>query len=144
MARKYLIALFLILLSSCEKNQNINEHLLKFYGDALEDIGYSIARSDNGFVIAGQFTEVSRPTPNYIENRTSKRQMGIIKTGNDGNVIWQHTFGDNYPAVGTKVIVLDDGSVVCAGYVIDTVSPFLRDIFVVKTDGEGSVISKKI
>lgn len=144
MARKYLIILLLIIISSCEKSQDLNEKILKFYGDALEDIGYSVAKAEGGFVIAGQLTEVSRPTPNVINTGTSVRKMGIIKTGDDGNVIWQKSFGDNFPAVGTKAIVLDDGSVVCAGYVIDTVAPFLRDIFVVKTDGTGSVISQKI
>ena len=53
MARKYFFILMLILLSSCEKNKDVNENLLKFYGDALEDIGYSVAKAGDGFVIAG-------------------------------------------------------------------------------------------
>ena len=143
MARKYLYILMLILLSSCEKNKDVNENLLKFYGDALEDIGYSIAAAKTGFVIAGQLTDVSRPEPNYIEIRSSQRKMGLIRTGDDGNVIWQKSFGGRLPAVGTKAVELDDGSIVCVGHVIDTVT-LLKDIFIVKTDGGGSVILQKI
>ena len=76
MARKYFFILMLILLSSCEKNKDTNESLLKFYGDALEDIGYSVVRADNGYVIAGQLTEVNRPTQNYILTSPSGRKIG--------------------------------------------------------------------
>ena len=74
MARKYFFILMLILLSSCEKNKDTNESLLKFYGDALEDIGYSVVRADNGYVIAGQLTEVNRPTQNFKIGRASWRE----------------------------------------------------------------------
>ena len=144
MARKYFFILMLILLSSCEKNKNVNENLLKFYGDALEDIGYSVARADNGYVIAGQLTEVHRPTQNYILPSSSSRKMGIIRTNDDGNALWQKSFGDKLPSVGTKAIVLGDGSVICVGYVIDTVPPFQRNIFIVKSDGEGNPLLQKI
>jgi hypothetical protein len=143
MARKYLFILMLILLSSCEKNKDVNENLLKFYGDALEDIGYSISKAGDGFVIAGQLTEVSRSDQNSIDTRTSRRKMGIIMTGDDGNVTWQKRFGGKLPAVGTKAIALDDGSIVCVGYVIDTVT-LLRDIFIVKTDVGGSPLLQKV
>lgn len=142
MARKYFFILMLILLSSCEKNKDIDESLLKFYGDALEDIGYGVARAGDGFVIAGQLTEVSRSSPNRID-RTSRQKMGIIKTTDDGNVVWQKSFGGKLPAVGTKAVELDDGSIVCVGYVIDTVT-LLKDIFIVKTDGGGSALLQKI
>lgn len=144
MYRYYFITLLLFLFSSCERTEDINNNILRFYGDALEDIGYSIAPADNGFVIAGQLTEVSRPTTNYIDIKTSVKKMGIIKTDNNGNVFWQKSFGNKLPAVGTKAIVLEDGSVVCVGYVIDTITPFLKDIFIVKTDNQGGVLLQKI
>ena len=142
MARKQLFILLLVLLSACEKNQDTNEKILKFYGDALEDIGYSIAKADNGYVIAGQLTQVSRPTTNYIETSTSRGKMGVIRTSDDGNILWQKSFGDKLPAVGTKAVVLDDGSIICTGYVIDTIT-LLRDVFIVKINSEGSPLLQK-
>ena len=139
MARIYLIIVLLILLSSCEKTQDINDNMLKFYGDALEDIGYSVAAVDNGYVIGGQFTEVSRTQGNLINDKASVKNMGIIKTGPDGNEIWKKNFGGGLPAVGSKVLTLDDGSVICVGYIIDTLTLLKdKDIFVVKVDAEGT------
>jgi hypothetical protein len=143
MKRIYSLALVMILLSSCNKTEDLNNNILKFYGDALEDIGYGVTLAEDGLVISGQLTQVSRPGSNYIDAKTSKDKMGLIKTGFDGNVFWQKSFGDKLPAVGTKAIVLDDGSVVCAGSVTDTVS-LLTDIFVVKTNNQGDVVAQKI
>ncbi|TAL64695.1 MAG: hypothetical protein EPN88_10580, partial [Bacteroidetes bacterium] len=142
MTRKYLIVLFLMLLSACEKTHDIDNNIIKFYGDALEDIGYSIAEVGNGYLIAGQFTEVSR-NGNIIYTKTSVKKMGIIKTGTDGNEIWKESFGDKVPAAGSKVLALDDGSAICVGYAIDTVT-LMKDLYVVKVDAEGNSLSQKI
>jgi hypothetical protein len=69
--------------------------------------------------------------------------MCIIKTGTDGNVIWKKSFGDRLTAVGSKVLALDDGSVICTGNVIDSVN-LQRDIFVVKVDADGTGLMQKI
>ncbi|MCX6326555.1 MAG: hypothetical protein NT144_07885 [Bacteroidia bacterium] len=140
MTRKYVILLLFILLSSCEKRQDENDILLKFYGDAYEDIGYSVAKVDNGYVIAGQLTAITRNGANNITG--SSKKMGIIKTGSDGNVIWKNSFGDTLQAVGTKVLALDDGSIICTGYVTDQVT--LQDMFVVKLDADGTNSVQKI
>jgi hypothetical protein len=143
MNRITMIALIMIFFSSCNKTEDINNNILKLYGDALEDIGYSITRTDDGLIMAGQLTTVARIGTNYIDSKNSKKKMGVIKTGIDGNVIWQKSFGDKLPSVGTKGIVLDDGSVVCAGYIVDTLTQ-LKDVFVVKTNNLGEVTSQKI
>jgi len=133
--RNYITLIFIILLSSCEKNQDINEPLLKFYGDAYEDIGYSIAQIENGYVIAGQFTGITRNENNYIES--SRKKMAIIKTDVDGNRIWKSSLGDEIPAVGLKVLTLIDGSIMCTGFVIDTTS-LERNLFIVKMGADGT------
>jgi hypothetical protein len=149
MTRKYFILIILMFLASCEKGTDNNDIILKYYGDALEDIGYSIAEYDGGYFIAGQLTEVSRTVGNLIDNAKSVKKMGIIKTDKDGNVVkegnsfWSKKFGNKVTSLGTKLIVLDDGSVVCTGYVIDTINN-LKDIFVVKTDAGGTNSIEKI
>jgi len=142
MARKYIIPLLIIILSSCQKPQENSDTILKYYGDVYEDIGYSVAKSDNGYVIAGQLTDVVRTSPNVLDpNSINNKKMGIIKTGLDGNQIWKKSFGDS-PALGSKVLVLDDGSVVCTGFV--TTSNLTKDIFVVKVDANGGTLMQKI
>jgi hypothetical protein len=144
MKKNYGILLLLVVLSSCQKSQDYNDNILKFYGDVYEDIGYSVAKTDNGYVIGGQLTIVSR-TGNYIniDKSQNNKKLAIIKTGADGNVIWKKSFGDKLTGAGSKVIVLDDGSIVCTGYVTDTVS-LQKDIFVVKTDGDGGNLVQKV
>ncbi|MCX6256048.1 MAG: hypothetical protein NTV31_16475 [Bacteroidia bacterium] len=142
MKRNWVILLLIFLLLSCEKSQDKNENILKFYGDALEDIGYSVARVEDGYVIAGQVTEVSRVNGNYIEEGLSVKKMGVIKTDLNGNVIWKKSFGGGLAAAGSKVLTLDDGSIVCTGYVIDSLTQ--KDIYVVKLDVSGTATVEKI
>src|ERR1035437_554395 len=110
MTIRYLFPVLVILLASCQKSQD-NNSILKFYGDASEDIGYSVAKAGNGYVIGGQFTKVAR-NGNLIDDKNSIKKLEIIKVGNDGNTIWKNSYGDRQPAVGSKVLTLDDGSII--------------------------------
>jgi hypothetical protein len=140
MFRKYVILLFMVILSSCEPSQDENTTILKLYGDALEDIGYSIAATDGGYAIGGQFTEVARDG-NYIQVESSLKKMGIVKTDIEGNEIWKKSFGGDSVAVGLKVIVLSDGSIVSAGYIVNGKN--LKDIYVVKISADGTASTEK-
>ena len=130
-----------ILFTACERNED-DDTLLKFFGSASEDIGYSIAIADDGYLICGQMTVISRSEDDYRPIYSKK--MGIIKTGFDGNILtsWKNkTFGDS-TAMGSKIIELDDGSVICAGHIIDKSTQ--KDIFVVKLSSDGSQVVQKI
>lgn len=131
---------FLFFVAACERTQDYDE-ILKFYGDAKEDIGNSVAIADDGYYICGQLTEVIR-TPEKIITGSSKKPC-IIKTGFDGNVIWKKTFGGKLQGSGTKIIVTDDGSVICTGQVTDTVSQE-SDLFVARINSDGSGAVEKI
>lgn len=143
MTRKFTIISLIILLSSCQKSIDTNDNILKFYGDALEDIGYSVASAADGYVIAGQLQVVSRIGTDYIDEAHSVKNMGIIKTDLNGNTIWKMSFGGRQTSAGSKVLTLDDGSIICTGYVIDTLT-LLKDIYVVKMDGAGTGSVEKI
>jgi hypothetical protein len=141
MTRKYIILLLFLLLSSCEKNQDKNDIILKFYGDAFEDIGYSVTAVTDGYVIAGQLTDIVRTNGNYIDSSDIK--MGIIKVGPDGIIIWKKSFGDRLSATGLKVLPLDDGSLICSGYAVDSVT-LEKDVFVVKVNSDATQAWQKI
>jgi hypothetical protein len=135
MIKRYIILLLFVILASCEKSQDYNDILLKFYGDVYEDIGFSVAQVEGGYIIGGQLTEVIRDNNGIVTTSVSNKKMAIIKTNTDGNVIWKKTFGDPLTAVGSKILVLDDGSILCTGYVIDSLQ---KDTFVVKVDADGN------
>jgi len=140
MIKKYGILVLMVILSSCEPNTDEDTSLLRLYGDALEDIGFSIAKTDDGYIVGGQFTEVYRDG-NSIRVDSSKKKMGIVKTDIDGKLIWKKSFGDKKVAVGSKVITLSDGSFAATGYIENTVNN-LKDVFVVKVSADGSTFTQ--
>jgi len=140
MAIRYAGILLMILLVSCEKSIDPQRTFIKYFGDAYEDIGYSLAKTDDGYVIAGQLTEIQRDHDNYITG--SGKRLGIIRTGPDGNIIWQKFLGNRLSAAGSKVIY-DAGKIICTGYAIDSIT-LQKDIFVAKMDIDGNNLVQNI
>jgi hypothetical protein len=134
MRRVKIILFVLIVFASCKRTSD-NPEILKFYGDAREDIGYSVAEGDEGYYICGQATEITRSSGNIISG--TSRKPCIIKTDFEGNTIWEKHFGGKLQGLASKVIVLEDGSVVAAGQVTDTVTS-KTDILVVRLNSTGT------
>lgn len=137
------IGIFLVILisvASCERTKDDTE-ILKFYGDAKEDIGNSVAIADDGYYICGQLTVVTRTTESIITN--SSKKPSVLKTGFDGNVIWKQTFGEKLQGTAVKIIVTENGSVICAGQVTDTISQE-TDLLVVKINSDGTGAVEKV
>ena len=125
------------LFASCQKSVD-QPYILKFYGDAYEDIGYSVSIVSDGYVIAGEVTTITRKNGNIV---SSAKDMGIYKTGWNGNVIWKIIAGGKYDDWGSKIYQLDDGSLICIGTSTDTTksTPGLTDIFAVKVTVAGTI-----
>lgn len=130
--------ILLMLLQSCEKNSE-RPYNFRLYGDAYEDIGYSVLTVNDGYVIAGQLTVIKRKDGNYIES--SNKNMGIIKVNWNGDVVWKVITGGKYDDSGSKIYQLTDGSLICAGTFTDTTgaTPGTKDIFVVRLSSTGTV-----
>ena len=125
------------LFASCQKSED-QPYTLKFYGDAYEDIGYSATIVSDGYVFAGEVTDVTRSGGSIV---SQTKDMGIFKTGWDGNVLWKVTAGGKFSDWGTKVNQLDDQSLICVGTFTDTstVLPGTTDIFIVKVTSAGTI-----
>lgn len=141
MIRKYILLLIPVILFSCEKSSVKNEYILKYYGDAYEDIGLSVDNTDNGYVITGQLTEIRRDVPNYISS--SSKKMAFIRTDLNGNRITKTSLGGRLNSVGSKVITNDNGMIITAGYVIDSVT-LQKDIYIVELNSDGETVKEKI
>jgi len=131
-----LLAFFLQ--TGCEKDENI-DMILRLYGDAYEDIGYSIAMSDQDIIIGGLRTVITRRDGNYIES--SDRNMGIFKTGPTGLQKWEATPGSPGDDEASKVIVLPGGEIIAAGMTVTgTGLAANSDIYLVKLGSDGQIL----
>jgi hypothetical protein len=133
-----ILILMLILFTSCKKDVE-KPYTLKFYGDAYEDIGYSVSALSDGYVFAGQLTKITRVNGNNIVS--SNKNMGIIKTGWNGNIIWKVSAGGKFNDWGSKIYQNDDGSLICVGTFSDTttVTSAQTDVFAVKVSTTGII-----
>ena len=142
----YILFSALLVLSSCEKVVDKGEYgnpLLKFYGDAKSDIGYSIAEISDGYIICGKLTVITRDK-NDAEATIivdEDPQLGVIKVNRSGIQQWEYTGGGSEFDEGRKIVVLNDGSFVCLG--TTTVESGLgqnKDVFITKISSSGSMI----
>jgi hypothetical protein len=133
---------FLILFAACKKSTD-EQYILKFYGDAYEDIGYSVSILSDGYVMAGEVTDITRQ--DVVGITSSNKNMGIIKTGWDGNVVWKVSAagksGKRWNDWGSKIYQNTDGSLICVGTSTtdSTAAGFTTDIFVVKVKADGTI-----
>jgi hypothetical protein len=142
MSKKFIAILFSLILISCEKSSDTGDVILKFYGDAYEDIGYSISQAEDGYLITGSYTQIFRSATqsgSYIDS--SSQKMVVFKVNPDGNEIWKAVLGGDMTASGTKVIAVDNDTTVASGYVNNPSTD--KDIYVVKLDAGGNVIKEK-
>src|SRR5512133_3329551 len=98
MSKKIIIPVLVLFLIACEKTTD-NE-ILKFYGDAYENIGYSIAKSQTGYLIAGQYTRISR-SGDVISG--SLKKLAIFETDFNGNQVRIDTPALQLPSCGNRV-----------------------------------------
>ncbi|HEX2920077.1 MAG TPA: hypothetical protein VHO50_02810 [Bacteroidales bacterium] len=139
MERKVMILLALLFLCSCERTADSNDVFLKFFGDAFEDIGYCVAQTTDGYIVAGQFTKIDSEM-DYIKG--SSKQFGVFKSSLDGKFEWDSYEGDTIEGIASKIICLDDGSAVAVGYVKSSKTG--ADLLVMQFDKSGSVSKQRI
>ena len=94
-----------ILLFKTDQNGNIIWE--QSFGDQYYDRAFSVIQTlDGGYIIAG---DTNRAEPNFHD-------AWVIKTDQDGNVIWDNTYGLDGSDHAMSIIQLDDGNFVIVGY----------------------------
>jgi len=132
MKGKIFIVIIFILFSSCEKRGNEDYTILKFYSEAYEDTGNSIALGEDGYYLCGQLVD-------SLTGINPIKKVGVLKAGFDGNLIGEmKTFG-NTEGSAAKIIVLEDGTIACTGYVLD--NTLQKDIIVLHLNPDLSEIA---
>jgi hypothetical protein len=143
MKRIIYLAFFLIIPVACEKASD-QDFFLKYFGDAYEDIGYSVAKTREGYMITGQYTVLNREnTDRGSSIKGSVKRMVVIRTDSEGNQTGKLIAGGKFTSSGTRLITFEDGTAIAAGYVVDSIT-LKRDIYIVKIAAGNEGYTEKI
>jgi len=113
-------------ISLIRTDQHGNHLWSRTFGGLGWDLGLSVQQTlDEGYIVTGN-------TPGEGGNS----DVWLIKTDEDGNLIWSQTFGGPYAESGQCVVQLNDGGYVIAGitYSLEQSS----DVWLIKTDANGN------
>lgn len=110
-------------------NSNGDTTWTKTFGGMGTDVGNSIQQTnDNGYIIAGYTFSFGYGFSNIY----------LIKTDNQGNLIWTKTFGGSQPDFGNSVQQTTDGGYIIVGESTSFGGGFY-DVYIIKTDKNGIV-----
>jgi ribosomal protein S11 len=120
-----------IILIKTDANGNII--WAKIYGGTGEDYAFSVRQtSDSGYIVAGYTYSFG----------AGSRDLFLIKTDVNGNIIWAKTYGGTSDDYATSVQQTSDGGYIVAGET-QSFGAGYRDILLIKTDANGNIIWAK-
>jgi ribosomal protein S11 len=106
----------------------------KTYGGTSYDYASSVQQtSDGGYIVAGATTSFG----------AGSWDIFLIKTDANGNIIWAKTYGGTYSDFAFSVQQTSDGGYIVVGYTYSFSAGYSNDIFFIKTDANGNIISAK-
>jgi len=106
-----------------------------YYNQTIEDVGNCVSRtSDDGYIIAGRTGVQSLSGCDLI----------LIKTDQDGNMIWANTYGCPYNDEGLSVIETSDGCYLVTGITNRIYTAYTCDAWVMKVDADGFIIWERV
>lgn len=100
----------------------------KKIGNAGANYGNSIIQANDGNYVIGGYTESSG---------NGGKDMYLVKTDQNGNVLWSKTFGGKYDDVCQEVIQTSDGGLALIGKT--ETAPGVEQGYLVKTDADGNM-----
>lgn len=102
----------------------------KTYGGEYNDFGNAVIETTNGnYIITG--------TIDILSEFTLDQDVYLIKTDNNGNLLWEKTYGGSNVEEGNSVINTNDGGYIITGY--RNLEGFTSDVYLIKTDSLGNV-----
>lgn len=119
----------------------------KTLGGTGYDRAYSVvAAPDGGYAFAGQTTSTDGDVTGL---HGAQPDMWVVKLDNSGNILWQKTLGGTRDDIAYSLVATPDGGYAVVGRTLSsdgdaTGSHGDADVLVVKLNGNGDVIWKKV
>lgn len=111
-------------------DSNGNTLWTKTYGGTSDDVGYSVEQTaDGGFIVSG-FTE---------SFGNGNRDVYLIRTDANGNMLWTKTFGGTLDEEGYSVRQTNGGGFIVTGYT-DSFGGSFYQVYLVNTDANGNIL----
>lgn len=111
----------------------------KCYGGSYSDACYSIALSNDGFMIFSGSTQ----------NQGSGSDYWVVKSTIDGEIIWENSYGGSEADFKCQILLTEDNSIIAVGesnsndFDIPNDNHGEYDLFALKINSEGAVIWSK-
>jgi len=113
----------------------------KVFGGRWDDAAYSAAQTADGkFLIAGVR---SRSSGSGILNLVPEEDVWLIMVDDDGDEIWEKTYGGKDDDGAISVISTRDGGFLVTGYT-ESIGPAGRNGWVIKVDKDGNKLWDKV
>jgi hypothetical protein len=109
-----------------------NHQWSKIIGTPRTEYGTSVIQTmDGNFVVAGSLNHHNETASPLSEPHT---QLFLTKLGNNGQMLWEHVYQDEYPHAQIKVVKeLPNGDLISAGY-----TKLSQIGFLLRTDSDGN------
>ena len=112
---------------------------IKTFGGELFDTAYDVvALPDGGLLVAGIG---DNPHPSH---RVVPGQARVTRLDPEGNVLWAKDYGEGLDSHFTSIVQVDDDEFVLVGEIDVPRAPNEGDIFLVKIDGSGNEIWRRV
>ncbi len=117
---------------------------VKQYGGSADDEAFAMAKSPRGFVLAG----VTKSGDGDVTGYRGNGDVWIVATDEDGNMLWQKTYGGTSLDKANDIVVTADGGCLVAGLTYSAdgdVSGYHNygDFWIVRLDASGDFVWQK-
>lgn len=112
----------------------------KFYGGSNDEFLYDVKETpDGGYILAGY----TNSNNGEVTGSHGSADYWIVKTNENGDIVWQKTFGGSSIDVANSITLTNDGGYIVSGYTYsndgDVIGNHgLEDYWVIKLDSSGN------